>query len=106
MARYAALLGRRVEVQYRAGDIFLPATGTLVADSGRSIFLEEHTSARQHEHAKHFRWEIPYMCIIRLTEKPAPPPESERQPAEGEKDAATEEPAVALFSMRERPEQA
>ncbi len=42
MARYSAFLGRRVEVQYRAGDILLPASGTFVADSGRSIFLEEH----------------------------------------------------------------
>ena len=106
MARYCALLGRRVEVQYRAGDIFLPATGTLVADSGRSIFLEEHTNARQHEHTKHFRWEIPYMCIIRITEKPAPPVEDEGKPAEGEKDAAAEEPVVALLSLRQRPEQA
>jgi hypothetical protein len=106
MARYSALLGRRVEVQYRAGDIFLPATGTLVADSGRSIFLEEHTSARQREHTKHFRWEIPYMCIIRITEKPAPPLEGEPKPAQREKEATAQEPAVALFSLRERPEQA
>src|SRR5882762_11878615 len=33
MARYSAFLGRRVEVQYRAGDILLPASGTFVADS-------------------------------------------------------------------------
>ena len=41
MARYSAFLGRRVEVQYRAGDILLPASGIFVADSGRSIFLEQ-----------------------------------------------------------------
>jgi len=42
MARYSAFLGRFVDVQYRAGDICLPASGTFVGDSGRSIFLEQH----------------------------------------------------------------
>jgi hypothetical protein len=72
MARYSAFLGRRVEVQYRAGDILLPASGTFVADSGRSIFLEQHFEQRGTE--KHFRWEIPYQYIVRLEEKPEPPP--------------------------------
>ncbi len=68
MARYSAFLGRRVEVQYRAGDILLPASGTFVADSGRSIFLEQHFEQRgQH---KHFRWEIPYQYLVRIEEKP------------------------------------
>ncbi len=68
MARYSAFLGRRVEVQYRAGDIILPASGTLVADSGRSIFLEQQFEQRgQH---KHFRWEIPYQYLLRIEEKP------------------------------------
>jgi hypothetical protein len=68
MARYSAFLGRRVEVQYRAGDILLPASGTFVADSGRSIFLEQNFEQRgQH---KHFRWEIPYQYLVRLEEKP------------------------------------
>jgi hypothetical protein len=71
MARYSAFLGRRVEVQYRAGDILLPASGTFVADSGRSIFLEQHFEQRGTE--KHFRWEIPYQYIVRLEEKPEPP---------------------------------
>lgn len=70
MARYFAFLGRRVEVQYRAGDIVLPASGTLVADSGRSIFLEQ--NFEQHGRHKHFRWEIPYQCVVRLGEKPDP----------------------------------
>ena len=75
MARYSAFLGRSVEVQYRAGDICLPASGTFVADSGRSIFLEQHFE--QHGQPKNFRWEIPYQCIVRLEEveafqKPAP----------------------------------
>ena len=70
MARYSAFLGRRVEVQYRAGDILLPASGTFVADSGRSIFLEQHFEQRGSQ--KHFRWEIPYQYIVRLEEKPEP----------------------------------
>jgi hypothetical protein len=68
MARYSSFLGRRVEVQYRAGDILLPASGTFVADSGRSIFLEQNFEQRgQH---KHFRWEIPYQYLVRIEEKP------------------------------------
>jgi hypothetical protein len=68
MARYSVYLGRRVEVQYRAGDILLPASGVLVADSGRSIFLEQNFEQRgQH---KHFRWEIPYQYLVRIEEKP------------------------------------
>lgn len=68
MARYSAFLGRKVEVQYRAGDILLPASGTLVADSGRSIFLEQMFEQRgQH---RHFRWEIPYQYLVRIEEKP------------------------------------
>ncbi|HET8925949.1 MAG TPA: hypothetical protein VFN26_23395 [Candidatus Acidoferrum sp.] len=68
MARYSAFLGRRVEVQYRAGDIILPASGIFVADSGRSIFLEQNFEQRgQH---KHFRWEIPYQYLIRIEARP------------------------------------
>ena len=68
MARYSSFLGRRVEVQYRAGDILLPASGIFVADSGRSIFLEQNFEQRgQH---RHFRWEIPYQYLIRIEEKP------------------------------------
>src|SRR5262245_51758849 len=78
MARYSAFLGRAVEFQYRAGDICLPASGTFVADSGRSIFLEQHYE--QCGQQKNFRWEIPYQCIVRLEEaeslaapQPSPP---------------------------------
>ena len=67
MARYSAFLGRSVEVQYRAGDILLPASGTFVADSGRSIFLEQ--SYEQRGLQRNFRWEIPYQYIVRLEEK-------------------------------------
>src|SRR6266481_1863837 len=68
MARYSSFLGRRVEVQYRAGDILLPASGIFVADSGRSIFLEQHFEQRGQQ--KHFRWEIPYQYLVRIEEKP------------------------------------
>ncbi len=71
MARYSPFLGRRVEVHYRAGDILLPASGTFVADSGRSIFLEQHLI--QHGQQKNFRWEIPYQYIVRLEEAKEPP---------------------------------
>jgi hypothetical protein len=67
MARYSAFLGRKVEVHYRANDIILPASGTFVADSGRSIFLEQSFSQRGQQ--RHFRWEIPYQYIVRLEEK-------------------------------------
>jgi hypothetical protein len=70
MARYSVFLGLQVEVQYRAGDILLPASGTFVGDTGRSIFLEQNLEQRgQH---RHFRWEIPYQYIVRLAEKPEP----------------------------------
>ncbi len=111
MAHFSALLGRRVEVQYRAGDIFLPATGTLVADSGRSIFLEEHIE--RHGQMKHFRWEIPYQCIMRVEEKPTPAaPEAPATPAAEAPGQASndgdEEPARngTLFHLRDRPKEA
>jgi hypothetical protein len=72
MARYSAFLGLQVEVQYRAGDILLPASGTFVGDTGRSIFLEQNLEQRGQK--RHFRWEIPYPCIVRLAEKPEPAP--------------------------------
>ncbi len=70
MARYSALLGRRVEVHYRSGEILIPATGTLAADSGKSIFLEEHFNQKQKDRT--YRWEIPYGAIVRVTESAMP----------------------------------
>ena len=67
MARYSAFLGFQVEVQYRAGDILLPASGTFVGDTGRSIFLEQSFEVRGQR--RQFRWEIPYQYIVRLAEK-------------------------------------
>lgn len=95
MARYAAFLGRRVEVQYRAGDILLPASGILVADSGRSIFLEQ--NFEQQGRHKHFRWEIPYQSLVRIEEKPdsgatVKAASGPAQPAETTEAPATDEP--------------
>src|SRR5882724_10659065 len=69
MARYSAFLGRKVEVQYRAGDVCLPASGTFIADSGRSIFLEQRFDQRGTQ--KTFRWEIPYAYIVRIDQSPS-----------------------------------
>ena len=97
MARYSSFLGRRVEVQYRAGDILLPASGILVADSGRSIFLEQNFEQRgQH---KHFRWEIPYQYLVRIEEKPDSGASANSAPVAASKPApAPEAPAAAAAS--------
>jgi hypothetical protein len=78
MARYSAFLSLQVEVQYRAGDILLPASGTFVGDTGRSIFLEQ--TFEQRGQRRQFRWEIPYQYIVRLAEK-IPAPTSQEVPA-------------------------
>ncbi len=70
MARYSIYLSKRVAVRFRAGQNYLPATGVLVGDSGRSIFLEEHFS--KESGVKSFRWEIPYQCIDHLDEDGVP----------------------------------
>jgi hypothetical protein len=93
MARYSAFLGRRVEVQYRAGDILLPASGTFVADSGRSIFLEQNFEQRgQH---KHFRWEIPYQYLVRIEEKPDSGASADGVPVTASPKAAPETPVAS-----------
>lgn len=74
MAKYVALLGKRVRVEYRAGEVTLPAIGMLVADSGKSIFLEERFE--KSESVKTFRWEIPYQCILKIAKLKAEPPAS------------------------------
>lgn len=86
MARYSNLLGHRIVVTYRAGDIVLPATGNLAADSGKSIFLEE--SYKQRGTLKTFRWEVPYMCIVELRECPEIP-----------------KPSASVVEPRETPEE-
>jgi hypothetical protein len=64
VARYAQFLNRQVTVRYRVGEILLSATGNFSADSGRSIFLEQHLEQRGTR--KYFRWEIPYPYIYRI----------------------------------------
>jgi hypothetical protein len=66
MARYSALLGKRVEAHYRAGDIQLSTIGTLASDTGKAIFVEEHFSSGGKE--KTMRVEIPYSYVIRVAE--------------------------------------
>jgi hypothetical protein len=66
VARYAKFLGSRVTVRYRVGEMLLSASGTFSADSGRSIFLEQHVEQRGTR--KYFRWEIPYPYIHRIEE--------------------------------------
>jgi hypothetical protein len=66
MARYSALLGKRVEAHYRAGDMQLSTIGTLASDTGKAIFVEEHFSSGGKE--KTMRVEIPYSYVIRLAE--------------------------------------
>jgi len=73
MPAYTSLLGKRVEVSYRAGDIHMTATGTLTSDSGQSIRLEDRFSQAGRE--KTVRMEIPYPSLIRVREillQPAP----------------------------------
>jgi hypothetical protein len=100
MARYSALVGKRVEVQYRAGDIYLPATAVLVADSGKSIFLEERFC--QKGVVKAFRWEIPYVSIMRIAVSEAPLPKSPEEKAEQK---ATEHELFSLNGLNHRPEE-
>jgi hypothetical protein len=66
MARYSALLGKRVEAHYRAGDMQLSTIGTLTSDTGKAIFVEEHFSSGGKE--KTMRVEIPYAYVIRVAE--------------------------------------
>lgn len=96
MARYSAKLGRRIVVTYRAGDIILPATGNLAADSGKSIFLEE--SYQQQGSIKTFRWEIPYPCIVELNECPEVPKPSAsvQEPREASAESARQPGTLEL----------
>ena len=96
MARYSAYLGRKVEVHYRAGDILLPASGTFVADSGRSIFLEQHTLQRGQQ--KHFRWEIPYQYIVNLHEVTEPTVSEEVSETPASREGHVHEQAETLKS--------
>ena len=71
MGRYSSLVGKRVEAHYRAADIHLSAVGTLVSDSGKSIFLEDRFSLGGRD--KTMRVEIPYQFVVRVSETHAEP---------------------------------
>lgn len=73
MSRYVSFMGKRVEAQYRVADIHQKSVGTLVADTGRCIVIEEHLL--QGERRKTMRIEIPYEYVIRLAEVPRSPDE-------------------------------
>jgi len=93
-----------VEVQYRAGDILLPASGTFVADSGRSIFLEQNFEQRgQH---KHFRWEIPYQYLLRIEEKPDSGASANSDSAAAAPNAASDSPKPQPSKSSEEPRSA
>jgi len=112
MASYSHFLGRRVTVQYRAGDILVPASGTFVADSGRSIFLEQHIEQRGKR--SYFRWEIPYGYLQRIEEMSDPearaigaaPPEVPEHRAAAAGAAQAQLDARALLRVRPRPKTA
>jgi hypothetical protein len=80
VAAYSQFLGYKVVVQYRVGEMLLSATGTFAADSGRSIFLEQHLEQRGTR--KYFRWEIPYPYIHHIQA------ETESVAADGAEDRA------------------
>jgi hypothetical protein len=114
MASFAQFLGRKVTVQYRVGDVLLPASGTFAADSGRSIFLEQHVEQRGKR--SYFRWEIPYQYIHRIEEAeetPEPPAAPKVAPSEPEvshASAASAGPgglysssAASLLALPQRP---
>jgi hypothetical protein len=66
MPCYKSLSGKRVEITYRAGVIQSTACGTLVSDTGRSVYVEERFTQRGKE--KTLRVEIPYACVVRIAE--------------------------------------
>lgn len=114
MASFAQFLGRNVTVQYRVGDALLPASGTFAADSGRSIFLEQHVEQRGRR--SYFRWEIPYQYIHRIEEagdtaepievrKPSSPNELEHPQASaaGAGHGMASSSAASLLSLPQRP---
>lgn len=115
MASFGHFLGRKVTVQYRVGDVLLPASGTFAADSGRSIFLEQHVE--QKGKRSYFRWEIPYQYIHRIeavedgvaAAEPVSPvnaaaqPENAQAAAAGAASGIGTSATVPLISMPHRP---
>jgi hypothetical protein len=79
MARYESLVGKRVEAQYRAGEIQLSAIGTLISDSGKSVILEDRFSGGGKD--KTMRVEIPYEYLVHLAETKANPADPAPMPS-------------------------
>ena len=74
MGRYSQLIGKRVEAQYRAGDMYLSAQGNLVSETERAISIEERFTHNGKE--KTIRFEIPHEYLIRLIDCPAECPKA------------------------------
>jgi hypothetical protein len=79
MGQYYALLGKRVEARYRAGDLHLSMCGVLVAESKNSIFLEDRFFRNGRE--KTIRVEIPHAYVIQIEECPEPSEPVSMEPA-------------------------
>jgi hypothetical protein len=66
MSSFAYLLGKRVEVSYRAADIHVCITATLAHDSGAHIHLEDRFFQSGREST--MRIAIPYSSVLRIRE--------------------------------------
>ncbi|MGB6431343.1 MAG: hypothetical protein WBF06_12225 [Candidatus Acidiferrales bacterium] len=103
MAQYGKLLGQRVEVEYRAGDVLLAATGKLAADSGKSIFLEDCSELKGQ--VKTYRWEIPYPCILSVDRSFAPEPVKAMEHSAAPDDAESEQANSRAAVLKRSPQQ-
>lgn len=104
MAQYSKLLGQRVEVEYRAGDVLLAATGKLAADSGKSIFLEDNSELKGQ--VKTFRWEIPYPCILSVDQSFAPAPVTKAERSAAAENAESKQAVSRATFLKRSPHQA
>jgi hypothetical protein len=66
MERYAPFIGKRVEAHYRSADVHMFAVGVIVADNGKSVYLEDRFASGGTE--KMMRLELPYTHIVRIVE--------------------------------------
>jgi len=75
MPSFTYLIGKRVEVNYRAADIHVSVTATLACDSGDHIHLEDRFIQSGRENT--LRIAIPYSALLRIREvlrQPEPSP--------------------------------
>jgi hypothetical protein len=75
MSAFGQLLGKRVEVSYRAADIHMCIIATLERDSGQHIHLEDRFLQFGRETT--LRIAIPYSAVLRIREvicEPEPSP--------------------------------